>query len=71
MLEWYLHTLLISTILPTDGESSMNVVAFNYPEEIVLFGCEFAEVEQAAYLETAAKDEEIFMCMTEGRRDFI
>ncbi len=68
MLEWYPHTLVVSTILPTGVESCVNVVEFYYPEEIVLFEREFVEAEQAAYLETAAEDEEICMRMTEGRR---
>ncbi|MCB1985713.1 MAG: aromatic ring-hydroxylating dioxygenase subunit alpha [Burkholderiales bacterium] len=68
MLEWYPHTLVISTIIPTGIESCINVVEFYYPEEIVLFEREYVEAEQAAYLETAAEDEEICMRMTEGRR---
>lgn len=68
MLEWYPHTLVISTIIPTGVESCINVVEFYYPEEIALFEREFVEAEQAAYMETAAEDEEICMRMTEGRR---
>ncbi|MDR4513757.1 aromatic ring-hydroxylating dioxygenase subunit alpha [Nitrosomonas sp.] len=68
MLEWYPHTLVISTIIPTGIEHCMNVVEFYYPEEIVLFERKFVEAEQAAYLETAAEDEEICIRMTEGRR---
>ncbi|MBX3640583.1 MAG: aromatic ring-hydroxylating dioxygenase subunit alpha [Nitrosomonas sp.] len=68
MLEWYPHTLVISTIVPTGVESCINVVEFYYPEEIVLFEREFVEAEQAAYIETAAEDREICMRMTEGRR---
>lgn len=68
MLEWYPHTLVISTILPTGVESCMNVVEFYYPEEIVLFEREFVEAEQAAYRETAREDDEICLRITEGRR---
>lgn len=68
MLEWYPHTLVISTILPTGIESCMNVVEFYYPEEIVLFEREFVEAEQAAYRETAREDDEICLRITEGRR---
>lgn len=68
MLEWYPHTLVISTLLPTDVDRCINVVEFYYPEEIVLFEREFVEAEQAAYLETAVEDEEICMRMTQGRR---
>ncbi|MCB1936933.1 MAG: aromatic ring-hydroxylating dioxygenase subunit alpha [Nitrosomonas sp.] len=67
MLEWYPHTLVISTIKPTGIESCMNIVEFYYPEEITLFEREFVEAEQAAYFETAVEDEEICMRMTEGR----
>ncbi len=68
MLEWYPHTLIISTILPTGVESCMNVIEFYYPEEIALFEREFIEAEQAAYFETALEDEEICRLMTMGRR---
>ncbi len=68
MLEWYPHTLVISTILPTGQESCANIVEFYYPEEIVLFEREFVEGEQAAYQETAREDDEICRRMTAGRR---
>lgn len=68
MLEWYPHTLVISTILPTGVESCMNVVEFYYPEEIALFERDFVEAEQAAYKETALEDDEICKRMTAGRR---
>lgn len=68
MLEWYPHTLVISTIHPTGVETCMNVVEFYYPEEIALFEREFVEQEQAAYRETAKEDDEICRRMTAGRR---
>lgn len=68
MLEWYLQTLVVSTILPTGVEQCMNVVEFYYPEEIALFEREFVEREQAAYRETAKEDDEICRRMTAGRR---
>lgn len=68
MLEWYPHTLVISTIVPTGVESCINIVEFYYTEEIALFEREFVEAEQAAYMETAIEDEKICMRMTEGRR---
>lgn len=68
MLEWYPHTLVISTILPTGVESCTNVVEFYYPEEIALFERDFVEAEQAAYKETALEDDEICKSMTAGRR---
>ncbi|MDP3280558.1 MAG: RHO alpha subunit C-terminal catalytic domain-containing protein, partial [Nitrosomonas sp.] len=68
MLEWYPHTLVISTILPTGVGSCTNVVEFYYPEEIALFERDFVEAEQAAYKETALEDDEICKLMTAGRR---
>lgn len=68
MLEWYPHTLIISTILPTGVETCTNVIEFYYPEEIALFEREFVEAEQMAYRETAKEDEEICRLMTLGRR---
>jgi phenylpropionate dioxygenase-like ring-hydroxylating dioxygenase large terminal subunit len=68
MLEWYPHTLVISTVLPTGVERCTNVVEFYYPEEIVLFERDFVEAEQAAYKETALEDDEICKLMTAGRR---
>ncbi|MGV8712995.1 MAG: aromatic ring-hydroxylating oxygenase subunit alpha [Nitrosomonas sp.] len=68
MVEWYPHTLVISTLIPTGVESCINVVEFYYPEEIALFERDFVEAEQAAYKETALEDDEICRLMTEGRR---
>lgn len=68
MLEWYPHTLIISTILPTGVESCINVVEFYYPEEIALFEREFVDAEQTAYRRTALEDGEICKLMTLGRR---
>jgi len=68
MVEWYPHSLVVSTIIPRGPEACTNVVEFYYPEDIVLFEREYVEAEQAAYKETAIEDEEICMRMTEGRR---
>lgn len=68
MVEWYPHSLVVSTIIPRGPEACTNVVEFYYPEDIVLFEREFVEAEQAAYKETAVEDAEICMRMTEGRR---
>lgn len=67
MVEWYPHSLLVSTIIPRGPEACTNVVEFYYPEDIVLFEREFVDAEQAAYKETAAEDAEICARMTEGR----
>ncbi|HEX6006594.1 MAG TPA: aromatic ring-hydroxylating dioxygenase subunit alpha, partial [Burkholderiales bacterium] len=49
MVEWYPHSLVVSTIIPRGPEACSNVVEFYYPEDIVLFEREFVEAEQAAY----------------------
>ncbi len=68
MVEWYPHSLAVSTIIPRGPEACSNVVEFYYPEDIALFEREFVEAEQAAYRETAIEDREICARMTEGRR---
>jgi choline monooxygenase len=68
MLEWYAHVLIVSTLLPRAVDRTTNVVEFYYPEDIALFEREFVEAEQAAYMETAAEDDEIAERMDEGRR---
>jgi phenylpropionate dioxygenase-like ring-hydroxylating dioxygenase large terminal subunit len=68
MLEWYAHVLIVSTVIPRSVDRTTNVIEFYYPEEIALFEREFVEAEQAAYMETAAEDDEIAERMDEGRR---
>jgi phenylpropionate dioxygenase-like ring-hydroxylating dioxygenase large terminal subunit len=68
MVEWYPHSLVISTLVPRGPEACTNVVEFYYPEDIALFEREFVEAEQAAYRETAVEDAEIIERMTAGRR---
>ena len=68
MLEWYPHVLVISTLIPEAVDKTLNVVEFYYPEEIALFEREFVEAEQAAYMETAAEDDEIAERMDAGRK---
>ncbi len=68
MLEWYPHVLVVSTLIPRGVDRTTNVVEFYYPEEIALFEREFVEAEQAAYMETAAEDDEIAERMDAGRR---
>jgi choline monooxygenase len=60
--------LVISTLIPRGPQLTTNVVEFYYPEEIALFEREFVEAEQAAYLETAAEDDEIAVRMDAGRK---
>jgi len=68
MVEWYPHSLVVSTLVPRGPEACTNVVEFYYPEDIALFEREFVEAEQAAYRETAVEDAEIIERMTAGRR---
>ena len=68
MIEWYPHSLVVSSLIPRGPEACTNVVEFYYPEDIVLFEREFVEAEQAAYRETAVEDAEIIARMTAGRR---
>ena len=71
MVEWYPHSLVVSTLVPRGPEACTNVVEFYYPEEIALFEREFVEAEQAAYRETAVEDAEIIARMTAGRRALV
>src|SRR5260221_14107955 len=68
MLECYPHVIVISTLIPQAVDKTVNVVEFYYPEDIALFEREFVEAEQAAYLETAAEDDEIGERLEAGRR---
>ncbi len=68
MVEWYPHCLVVSTLIPTAVDKTINVIEFYYPEDIVLFEPEYAEAEQAAYMETGVEDKEIAERMDEGRR---
>jgi phenylpropionate dioxygenase-like ring-hydroxylating dioxygenase large terminal subunit len=68
MLEWYAHVLIVSTLIPRSVERTTNIVEFYYPEDIGLFEREFVDAEQAAYMETAAEDDEIAERMDAGRR---
>ncbi|MEN9658594.1 MAG: hypothetical protein RL571_2059 [Pseudomonadota bacterium] len=67
MVEWYPHTLVISTIIPTGPRSYKNVVEFYYPEDVAWFEPELLVAEQAAYAETAVEDQEIIRRMEAGR----
>jgi phenylpropionate dioxygenase-like ring-hydroxylating dioxygenase large terminal subunit len=68
MIECYPHVLIVSTLIPRAVDKTTNIVEFYYPEDIALFEREFVEAEQAAYLETAAEDDEIAERMDAGRR---
>jgi phenylpropionate dioxygenase-like ring-hydroxylating dioxygenase large terminal subunit len=67
MVEWYPHTLVVSTLLPQGPRSYLNFCEFYYPEEIALFEPDFMAAEQKAYQETAVEDAEIIRRMEAGR----
>ncbi len=68
MVEWYPHVLTISTLHPISPQKTMNMVEFYYPEEICAFEREFAQAQQAAYMETCLEDDEIGERMDAGRK---
>ena len=68
MVEWYPHTLTVSTVIPVSPQETLNVVEFFHEEGIAAFEREFVEAQQAAYLETCAEDDEIGERMDAGRR---
>ena len=68
MLEWYPHTLIVSSLHPRGPDKTLNVVEFFYPEEICAFEREFIEAQQAAYMETCVEDDELGLRMDAGRK---
>ncbi len=68
MMEWYPNVLVVSQLIPRSPTRTTNVVEFYYPEEIALFEREFVEAQQAAYMETAAEDDELCRRLDRGRR---
>jgi len=68
MVEWYPHTLVVSTVLPRGVDACTNIVEFYYPEDIVLFERDYVEAEKKAYRETAMEDDIICLRMHQGRR---
>jgi phenylpropionate dioxygenase-like ring-hydroxylating dioxygenase large terminal subunit len=67
MIEWYPHTLTVSTLVPLAPQKTLNIVEFFYPEEITAFEREFVHAQQTAYLETCKEDDEIALRMDAGR----
>lgn len=67
MVEWYPHTLTVSTLVPQGPQKTLNVVEFFYPEAIAAFEREFVHAQQAAYMETCREDDEIGERMDAGR----
>ena len=70
-VEWYPHTLVVSSLWPQSVDKTINVVEFYYAEEVALFEREFIEAQQAAYMETCVEDDEIAVRMDAGRKALV
>ncbi len=70
-VEWYPHTLVVSSLWPQAVDKTINVVEFYYAEEVALFEREFIEAQQAAYMETCVEDDEIALRMDAGRKALV
>jgi choline monooxygenase len=70
-VEWYPHTLVVSSLWPQAVDKTINVVEFYYAEEVALFEREFIEAQQAAYMETCTEDDEIAVRMDAGRKALV
>jgi choline monooxygenase len=68
MIEYYPHSLTVSTVHAIDIDKTLNIVETYYPEEIYAFDREFVAAQQAAYMETCLEDDEISERMDAGRR---
>ena len=67
-VECYPHMLVISTLWPRGPQKTTNVIEFYFPEEIALFEPDAVAAMRAAYMETAAEDDEVARRMDAGRR---
>ena len=70
-VEWYPHTLVVSSLWPQAVDKTINVVEFYYSEEVALFERDFIEAQQAAYMETCVEDDEIALRMDAGRKALV
>ncbi len=68
MVEWYPNVLTVSVLHPQGPQSTLNSVAFFYPQEIVDFEPEFCTVQRAAYMETCREDDDFAKRMDAGRK---
>lgn len=66
-VEWYPHTMVVSTVVPDGPERFTNVVEFFYPRDLLAIDPGFAPAQQAAYGETADEDRVIIERMQAGR----
>ena len=68
MLEWYPEALAVSFLIPRTPSSTVNVVDFFYPAEVLAERPEIVEAHQAAYEESALEDREIVERIDRGRQ---
>jgi phenylpropionate dioxygenase-like ring-hydroxylating dioxygenase large terminal subunit len=68
MLEWYPHTLVVSTIHPLEPQKCVNYVEFYYPKDVYAQNPNYFETEKKVYLETAVEDDEACSLLDKGRK---
>lgn len=68
MVEWYPHTMAISTIHPRDPQTCINHVEYYYNKEIFEKYPEYYEAIENVYTETAKEDEEACLLLDAGRK---
>ncbi|HTF97035.1 MAG TPA: aromatic ring-hydroxylating dioxygenase subunit alpha [Cellvibrio sp.] len=68
MIEVFPHALVLSTLYPKSVNSTLNVVEFYYPAQLLKDCPALAESHRKAYMETALEDDEIAERIDAGRR---
>lgn len=68
MIEVFPYALVLSTLYPKSVRSTLNVVEFYYPAELLEHYPDLAESHRKAYMETAVEDDEIAERIDAGRR---
>lgn len=68
MLEWYPEALVVSFLLPESASTTINVVDYFYPADVLSGHPEIVEAHQSAYDESAAEDRLIVERLDKGRR---
>lgn len=68
MIEWYPHTLAISTIYPLSPNKCINHVEYYYQKELFDNHPQFYSALEKVYNETAQEDEQACIMMEKGRR---
>jgi predicted phosphoribosyltransferase len=67
MIEWYPHTMAISTIYPIAPNKCINHVEYYYKKEIYEKCPAFYQAIEQVYSETAKEDEEACLLLERGR----